>query len=111
MNSNRILVVEDDPDIRMGLVDTLESEGYQVLEAENGLKALKLFKLNDNIDLLLLDIMMPEKSGFDVLRELRLKNNQVPVIMLTAKGEEIDKVLGLELGADDYITKPFSIRE
>ena len=111
MNSNRILVVEDDPDIRMGLVDTLESEGYQVLEAENGLKALKLFKLNDNIDLLLLDIMMPEKSGFDVLREIRLKNNQVPVIMLTAKGEEIDKVLGLELGADDYITKPFGIHE
>ncbi|MCK5312671.1 MAG: response regulator, partial [Desulfobacteraceae bacterium] len=85
MNPNRILVVEDDPDIRMGLVDTLESEGYQVLEAKNGLEALKLFKLHD-IDLLLLDIMMPEKSGFDVLRKIRLKNNQVPVIMLTAKG-------------------------
>ena len=110
MNPNRILVAEDDPDIRMGLVDTLESEGYQVLEAKNGLEALKLFK-SHNIDLLLLDIMMPEKSGFDVLRKIRLKNNQVPVIMLTAKGEEIDKVVGLELGADDYITKPFGIHE
>jgi DNA-binding response OmpR family regulator len=110
MSSNIILVAEDDPDIRMGLVDTLESEGYQVLEAQNGLEAVKLFKLHD-IDLLLLDIMMPEKSGYDVLREIRKEDNQVSVIMLTAKGEEIDKVLGLELGADDYITKPFGIHE
>lgn len=110
MNPNRILVAEDDPDIRLGLVDTLESEGYQVLEAQNGFEAVKLFKLHD-IDLLLLDIMMPEKSGYDVLREIRAENNQVAVIMLTAKGEEIDKVLGLELGADDYITKPFGIHE
>ncbi len=112
MNPNRILVVEDDPDIRMGLVDTLESEDYHVVEAKNGLEALKIFDLHDNdIDLLLLDIMMPEKNGYDVLREIRSKNNQVPVIMLTAKGEEIDKVVGLELGADDYITKPFGIHE
>lgn len=110
MNSNRILVAEDDPDIRMGLVDTLESEGYLVLEAKDGLEAVELFKSND-IDLLLLDVMMPEKSGYDVLREIRSENNQVSVIMLTAKGEEIDKVLGLELGADDYITKPFGIHE
>ena len=110
MNPNKILVAEDDPDIRLGLVDTLESEGYQVLEARNGLEAVKLFKLHD-IDLLLLDIMMPGKSGYDVLREIRAEDNQVSVIMLTAKGEEIDKVLGLELGADDYITKPFGIHE
>ena len=110
MNPNKILVAEDDPDIRLGLIDTLESEGYQVIEAQNGLEAIKLFKLYD-IDLLLLDIMMPGKSGYDVLREIRAKDNQVSVIMLTAKGEEIDKVLGLELGADDYITKPFGIHE
>ncbi len=110
MSPNKILIAEDDPDIRLGLVDTLESEGYLVLEAQNGLEAVKLFKLHD-IDLLLLDIMMPEKSGYDVLREIRAENNQVSVIMLTAKGEEIDKVLGLELGADDYITKPFGIHE
>ncbi len=90
MNPNRILVAEDDSDIRMGLVDTLESEGYQVLEAKNGLEALKLFELQD-VDLLLLDIMMPEKNGYDVLREIRITDKQVPVIMLTAKGEEIDK--------------------
>ncbi len=110
MSFNRILVAEDDPDIRLGLVDTLESEGYLVFEAQNGLEAVKLFKLHD-IDLLLLDVMMPEKNGYDVLREIRADNNQVSVIMLTAKGEEIDKVLGLELGADDYITKPFGIHE
>ncbi|MCK5541862.1 MAG: response regulator transcription factor [Desulfobacterales bacterium] len=110
MNPNRILVVEDDPDIRMGLVDTLESEGYQVLEAQDGLAAIKSFEMYD-IDLLLLDIMMPGKNGYDVLREIRVKNKQTPVIMLTAKGEEIDKVIGLELGADDYITKPFGIHE
>ncbi len=110
MNPNRILVAEDDPDIRMGLVDTLESEGYQAVEAKNGLEALKFFK-SQEIDLLLLDIMMPEKNGYDVLREIRIINKQIPVIMLTAKGEEIDKVLGLELGADDYITKPFGIHE
>jgi two-component system, OmpR family, alkaline phosphatase synthesis response regulator PhoP len=110
MKNNKILVAEDDPDIRMGIVDTLESESYHVFEAENGLEALKVMESHD-IDLLLLDIMMPEKNGYDVLREIRSNNNQVPVIMLTAKGEEIDKVVGLELGADDYITKPFGIHE
>ncbi len=110
MNQTRILVAEDDPDIRLGLVDTLESEGYNVLEAQNGLEALKIFKSHD-FDLLLLDIMMPGKNGYDVLREIRLINKQVAVIMLTAKGEQIDKVIGLELGADDYITKPFGIHE
>lgn len=110
MNAKIILVAEDDPDIRMGLVDTLASEGYQILEAKDGSEAIKTAAEND-FDLMLLDIMMPGKNGYDVLRDIRAKNNQVPVIMLTAKGEEIDKVVGLELGADDYITKPFGIHE
>lgn len=110
MSSEIILVAEDDPDIRMGLLDTLESEGYKAIEAKDGSEAIKIFKQHD-IDLVLLDIMMPEKNGYDVLRELRSKDKQTPVIMLTAKGEEIDKVVGLQLGADDYITKPFGIHE
>jgi DNA-binding response OmpR family regulator len=106
----KILVAEDDANIRMGLVDTLESENYQVMEAENGMKALELF--HDNaFDLLLLDIMMPAKNGYDVCQDIRAVNKDIPIIMLTAKGEEIDKVLGLTLGADDYITKPFGIHE
>ncbi len=112
MNTSTIIVAEDDSDIRMGLVDTLESEGYQVIEAKNGFEAVNLFKSHcHDVDLLLLDIMMPGKSGYDVLRDIRADNGRVAVIMLTAKGEEIDKVLGLELGADDYITKPFGIHE
>ncbi|MBF0225384.1 MAG: response regulator transcription factor [Desulfobacterales bacterium] len=105
-----ILVVEDDYNIRCGLVDTLESEGYVVSSAIDGNDALKQFNEKD-IDLLLLDIMMPGKSGFDVCKTIRSVNEDIPIIMLTAKGEEIDKVLGLTLGADDYITKPFGIRE
>lgn len=110
MKQIRILVAEDDPNIRMGLVDTLESETYQVIEAENGQKALEAFK-KEQIDLILLDIMMPEKSGYDVCRDIRAADKEIPIIMLTAKGEEIDKVVGLELGADDYITKPFGVHE
>lgn len=106
----RILIAEDDPAIRQGLVDTLESEGYQALEAANGVEALTYLEA-ENVDLLILDLMMPGKSGYDVCRELRRDNQQLPVLMLTAKGEEIDKVLGLELGADDYMTKPFGLRE
>ncbi len=110
MTKLKILVAEDDANIRMGLVDTLESENYQVAEACNGAEALKLF--NNNIfDLILLDIMMPEKSGYDVCQDIRAVNKDIPIIMLTAKGEEFDKVLGLKLGADDYITKPFGIHE
>jgi DNA-binding response OmpR family regulator len=106
----RILITEDDPAIRRGLVDSLESERYQVLEAANGLEALKLLE-TESVNLLILDLMMPGKSGYEVCRELRRVNQQLPVLMLTAKGEEIDKVLGLELGADDYMTKPFGLRE
>jgi len=106
----KILVAEDDANIRLGLVDTLESENYQVMEAQDGGSALELFNEN-SFDLILLDIMMPEKSGYDVCQEIRTKDKDIPIIMLTAKGEEFDKVLGLKLGADDYITKPFGIHE
>ncbi|MBU8849416.1 MAG: response regulator transcription factor [Desulfobacterales bacterium] len=110
MTHIKILVAEDDINIRQGLVDTFESEDYQVAEAKDGRQALELFK-NDSFDLVLLDIMMPEKSGYDVCREIRAINEDIPIIMLTAKGEEIDKVVGLQLGADDYITKPFGVHE
>jgi DNA-binding response OmpR family regulator len=110
MSSIRILVAEDDANIRTGLVDTLESEGYQVTPANDGHQACELFN-HHSFDLVILDIMMPGKSGYDVCRDIRLQNQQIPVIMLTAKGEEIDKVVGLQLGADDYITKPFGVHE
>ena len=105
-----ILIVDDEPSMRQGIADNLEFEGYQADQAEDGLLALEKLKLN-NYDLVILDVMMPGMSGFDVCKQLRKENNQVPIILLTAKGEEIDRVLGLELGADDYITKPFSLRE
>lgn len=106
----RILVVDDEPAMREGLVDNLKFEGYEVDAVENGVAALN--QMAEKIyDLVVLDVMMPEMSGFDVCRQLRMDGNDVPVILLTAKGEEIDRVLGLELGADDYITKPFSLRE
>lgn len=110
MNNTTILVAEDDIHIRIGLTDTLESEGYQVIEAKDGNEALAAFD-QKSPDLVLLDVMMPGKSGYDVCRAIRTKDAMVPVIMLTAKGEEIDKVVGLKLGADDYITKPFGIHE
>lgn len=110
MKTAHILVVEDDRNILMGLVDTLESEGYRATPASDGEQALRLLE-DRAFDLVLLDIMMPEKSGYDVCRIIRSQDEQLPVIMLTAKSEEIDKVVGLELGADDYITKPFGIRE
>lgn len=110
MKRRRILIAEDDANIRNGLVDALESEGYEVLTAADGSSALTLAR-QGGLDLILLDVMMPALSGYDVCREIRRRDRQVPVIMLTAKGEEIDKVVGLELGADDYITKPFGVRE
>ena len=110
MKPIHILVAEDDDNIRTGLVDTLESEGYRVTPATDGKEAVDLFA-SEAFDLLLLDIMMPEKSGYDVCRVVRSTNEDIPVIMLTAKGEEIDKVIGLQLGADDYITKPFGVHE
>ena len=107
---SRILIVEDEPNMRMGLKDNLEFEGYEVDFAEDGEEGLKKI-LAGNLDLIILDVMMPKMSGFDVCKNARAKGIRVPIILLTAKGEEIDKIVGLELGADDYITKPFSLRE
>lgn len=106
----RILVVDDEPNMILGLKDNLEFEGYEVITASNGREGLALL-LKEEFDLVFLDVMMPEMSGFEVCKKVRASGINTPVIFLTAKGEEIDKVLGLELGADDYITKPFSLRE
>ena len=106
----KILIVEDEPHMRLGLKDNLEFESYEVQMAENGRNALEILN-QTSFDLILLDVMMPELSGFDVCKQARKKGITTPIIFLTAKGEEIDKVLGLELGADDYIVKPFSLRE
>jgi len=107
---SRILIVEDEVQMRQGLKDNLEFEGYEVDIAEDGEQCLLKVEKN-GYDLILLDVMLPKLSGFDACKQLRGKGFDRPIIMLTAKGEEIDKVLGLELGADDYITKPFSLRE
>lgn len=106
----KILIVEDEPNMRMGIKDNLEFEGYQVDVVDNGEDGLDRIRTN-LYNLILLDVMIPKMSGFDVCKTVRQEGNKVPIILLTAKGEEIDKVLGLELGADDYITKPFSLRE
>ena len=108
--SKRILIVEDEKNIVDILSFNLSKEGYETLEAYDGQAGLQL-ALEHNPDLILLDLMLPKMDGFDVCRNLRKKNRSTPVIMLTAREEETDKVLGLELGADDYITKPFSMRE
>jgi len=105
-----ILVAEDDLHLRAGLVETLVAEGYRVVAAADGDAALALFA-SARPDLVLLDVMMPGRSGYDVCREIRRHDQRVPIIMLTAKGEEVDKVVGLQLGADDYVTKPFGIHE
>ena len=106
----RILIVEDEPHMQRGLKDNLEFEGYTVDVAGDGEAGLERI-LHESYDLVLLDVMLPKLSGFDVCRRARREGAATPIIMLTAKGEEIDKVLGLELGADDYVTKPFSLRE
>ena len=110
MNRGRILVVEDDAHIRAGLVDALEGEGYEAIPAAEGKQGLAQAR-QQKLDLILLDIMMPGPSGYDVCRDIRRRDRTTPIIMLTAKGEEVDKVVGLELGADDYVTKPFGVRE
>ncbi len=107
---SRILIVEDDDTMRSGLVDVLELEGYDVVEAADGRAGLERARRGD-CDLVLLDVMMPEMTGFDVLKALRAEGCEVPVILLTALGEELDRVRGLELGGDDYVVKPFSLRE
>ena len=105
-----ILIVEDEPSMQMGLRDNLEFEGYEVDLADDGEVALEKI-LTNKYSLVLLDVMLPKLSGFDICKMARKKGIAVPIILLTARGEEIDKVLGLEFGADDYITKPFSLRE
>ena len=105
-----ILIAEDDQHIREGLQELLEQEGYQIYVAKNGITALELYTHND-IDLILLDIMMPELDGFSVCKAIRKHDDHTAILFLTAKSEEIDQVLGLELGADDYIFKPFGTRE
>ena len=109
-HQNKILVIEDDPAIREALREALMADGHDVTCATDGGQAVRLFG-EGPFDLVLLDVMLPVLSGYDVCRKIREKNRTVPIIMLTAKGEEIDKVLGLELGADDYVTKPFGLRE
>lgn len=106
----RILVAEDETAIREGLVDLFESEGYAVTAVADGEAAVRAWR-EGGIDLALLDIMMPKMSGYDACREIRKADPLVPVIFLSARDEEIDKVLGLELGADDYVAKPFGVRE
>ena len=105
-----ILIIEDDPNMQTGLRDNLEFEGYRVRTEGDGTAGLKAW-VENAFDCVILDVMLPGLSGFDVLKKAREKGLSTPVIMLTARGEEIDRVLGLELGADDYVTKPFSLRE
>src|SRR5881296_2212415 len=106
----RILIVEDEPNMVAGLRDNFEYEGYEVITAPDGVAGLER-ALNEAPDLVILDVMMPRMSGLDVCKQLKSKRPSLPIIMLTARGQEVDKVVGLELGADDYVTKPFSIRE
>lgn len=106
----RILVIEDEPQMRLGLRDNLELEGYEVETAADGEEGLAK-AASFSPDLVILDVMLPKRNGFDVCRELRARSGGIPIVMLTARSAETDKVLGLELGADDYVTKPFSITE
>jgi len=106
----RILLVEDEPGLILTLTDRLESEGYAVVSAADGVSGLELAR-SDIFDAIILDIMLPKKNGYDVARDLRQSGVATPILMLTAKGETIDKVIGLKLGADDYLTKPFEVIE
>ncbi|MHC4143338.1 MAG: response regulator transcription factor [Planctomycetota bacterium] len=106
----RILIVEDEESILMALADDFSLEGYEVISARDGLQGLAMAKEKGH-DLIILDIMLPKMDGFEVCKQLRRDGVGTPILMLTAKSQEVDKVLGLELGADDYLTKPFSPRE
>jgi DNA-binding response OmpR family regulator len=110
MNGARLLLVEDDRDLASGLADALDLEGYRVSHAVDGPSGLAQ-ALSGRHDLVILDVMLPGLSGFDVLRQMRARGCDRPVLMLTARGQEVDKVRGLKLGADDYLTKPFGIME
>lgn len=106
----KVLVAEDDPNILKGILELLENEGYHAIPAVDGAEALELFG-RERPEFVCLDIMMPKLNGYEVLKKIRAQDQQVPVMFLSAKSEEIDKVLGLELGADDYLMKPFGVRE
>jgi len=106
----KVLIVEDDPAILRGLADNLRFEKYEVLTATDGDAGYKL-QHSDHPDLIVLDLMLPRMSGLELCRKLRTEGRQVPILMLTARGEEADRVVGLDMGADDYVTKPFSVME
>src|SRR6185436_8937017 len=110
METRRVLVVEDDSAIRRGIADALEFAGYEVLQAANGNDGMAQ-ALRATVDLLMLDLILPGPSGFEILKAARSARPVLPVIILTARGEEADRVQGLRLGADDYVVKPFSVRE
>jgi len=105
-----LLIIEDDPAISMGLEENLKADGYKVVCEGNGESGYNT-AVNSNPDLIILDLMLPGKDGIEICKDLRQSGNNVPILMLTSKKEEMDKVLGLEMGADDYVTKPFSLRE
>jgi DNA-binding response OmpR family regulator len=106
----KILIIEDDPAIRLGLKESFNNEGYAVTETDSGDKGFEKAKTGE-FDLIILDLILPNKDGIEVCRDLRSDGVKSPIIMVTSRKEEIDKILGLEIGADDYVTKPFSIRE
>lgn len=108
--NTKILIVEDDPHILLGLQEVLRSEGFEVAACNRGDQAMAAFAQH-RPGLLLLDVMLPGMSGYDICKQLRAQKVKAPIVMLTAKGQEIDKVVGLDLGADDYVTKPFGVRE
>src|SRR5687768_1335769 len=110
MDSKRVLVVEDDSSIRQGIVDALRFAGYDVIPARNGNEGLTE-AMRASFDLLLLDLILPGVGGFEILEAARAARPTLPIIILTARGEEADRVQGLRMGADDYVVKPFSVRE
>src|SRR5271154_1628345 len=106
----KILIIEDDPHILLGLEEVLKSEGYEIASCNRGDEAVAaVTKFRPS--LIVLDVMLPGASGYDICKQLRAKKISTPILMLTAKGQELDKVIGLDLGADDYVTKPFGVRE
>ena len=113
MSKDKILLVEDEPDLLQTLAFNFENEGYKVAKAINGKEAMKFLEDDDSISLVILDLMLPDMSGLDICRHIRATDNlkDILVIMVTAKGEEVDRVVGFEVGADDYVVKPYSVRE
>src|ERR1051326_6625415 len=106
----KVLIVEDDPHILLGLEEVLKSDGFEVATCNRGDKAMDAL-VRHRPALLVLDVMLPGVSGYDICKQVRAKKINTPILMLTAKGQELDKVVGLDLGADDYVTKPFGVRE